>query len=142
MNDGSFFREGVRMDRPIAYDKLAREERFVRMRARDVAQLKIDQGLPPFPDLGSRESIKERVHGIMVGEMQAMEGAGRSVYDFPDAPWEFTMDMARQVWDESATWRSTSGSSSTWMAMWASTRRPPSSGVAPARKTRRRGWRA
>jgi uncharacterized ferritin-like protein (DUF455 family) len=89
------------MDRPIAYDKLAREERFVRMRARDVAQLKIEQGLTPFPDLGSRESIKERVHGIMVGEMQAMEGAGRSVYDFPDAPWEFTMDMARQVWDES-----------------------------------------
>jgi uncharacterized ferritin-like protein (DUF455 family) len=89
------------MERLIAYDKLAREERFVRMRARDVAQLKIDQGLPPFPDLSSRESIKERVHGIMVGEMQAMEGAGRTVYDFPDAPWEFTMDMARQVWDES-----------------------------------------
>jgi uncharacterized ferritin-like protein (DUF455 family) len=89
------------MDRPIAYDKLAREERFVRMRARDVAQLKVEQGLTPFPDLGSRESIKERVHGIMVGEMQAMEGAGRSVYDFPDAPWEFIMDMARQVWDES-----------------------------------------
>ncbi|OGK78882.1 MAG: hypothetical protein A2X51_06310 [Candidatus Rokubacteria bacterium GWC2_70_24] len=89
------------MDRPVAYDKLAREERVVRMRARDVAEAKIEQGLPPFPDLRSRESIRERVHGIMVGEMQAMEGAGRSVYDFPDAPWEFTMDMARQVWDES-----------------------------------------
>jgi uncharacterized ferritin-like protein (DUF455 family) len=89
------------MERPIAYDKLAREERFVRMRARDVAQIKIEQGEPPFPDLSTRESIKERVHGIMVGEMQAMEGAGRSVYDFPDAPWDFTMDMARQVWDES-----------------------------------------
>jgi uncharacterized ferritin-like protein (DUF455 family) len=89
------------MDRPIAYDKLAREDRFVRMRARDVAQIKVEQGLSPFPDLLSRESIKERVHGIMVGELQAMEGAGRTVYDFPDAPWEFTMDMARQVWDES-----------------------------------------
>jgi len=89
------------MERPIAYDKLAREDRLARMRARDVAQLKIDQGLPPFPDLLSRDSIKERVLGIMVGELQAMEGAGRSVYDFPDAPWEFTMDMARQVWDES-----------------------------------------
>jgi uncharacterized ferritin-like protein (DUF455 family) len=89
------------MERPIAYDKLAREDRFVRMRARDVAQVKVDQGLPPFPDLSSRESIKERAHGIMVGEMQAMEGAGRTVCDFPDAPWEFTMDMARQVWDES-----------------------------------------
>ena len=89
------------MERMIAYDKLAREDRFVRMRAREVAQVKVDQGLPPFPDLASRESIKERAHGIMVGEMQAMEGAGRTVYDFPDAPWEFTMDMARQVWDES-----------------------------------------
>src|SRR5947209_16698964 len=37
----------------------------------------------------------------MVGELQAMEGAGRTVYDFPEAPWEFTLDMARQVWDES-----------------------------------------
>src|SRR3989475_9984762 len=36
----------------------------------------------------------------MVGELQAMEGAGRTVCDFPDTPWEFTMDMARQVWDE------------------------------------------
>src|SRR3977135_4224266 len=89
------------MERPIAYDKLAREDRLVRMRAREVAQLKIEQGLPPFPDLLSRDSIKERVHGIMVGELQAREGAGRTVYDFPDAPWEFTMDMARQVWDES-----------------------------------------
>src|SRR5437867_4459073 len=89
------------MDRPIAYDKLAREDRFVRMRAREVAELKVAQGLPPFPDLSSRESIKERVHGIMVGELQAMEGAGRTVCDFPDTPWEFTMDMARQVWDES-----------------------------------------
>jgi uncharacterized ferritin-like protein (DUF455 family) len=89
------------MDRPIAYDKLAREDRMIRLRARDVAQAKIDQGLAPFPDLATRESIKERMHGIMVGELQAMEGAGRSVYDFPDAPWEFTLDMARQVWDES-----------------------------------------
>lgn len=89
------------MDRPIAYDKLAREDRFIRMRARRVAEIKTEQSLPPFPDLSSRESIKDRVHGILVGELQAMEGAGRTVYDFPDAPWEFTLDMARQVWDES-----------------------------------------
>jgi uncharacterized ferritin-like protein (DUF455 family) len=89
------------MERPIAYDKLAREERFVRRRARDLAQLRMDQGLPPMADLASRESIRERVHGILVGELQAMEGAGRTVCDFPDAPWEFSLDMARQVWDES-----------------------------------------
>lgn len=89
------------MERPIAYDKLAREDRFVRMRARRVAEIRMEQGLPPFPDLSSLEAIRERVHGVLVGELQAMEGAGRTVYDFPDTPWEFTMDMARQVWDES-----------------------------------------
>jgi uncharacterized ferritin-like protein (DUF455 family) len=89
------------MERPIPYDKLAREDRFVRRRARDVGALRVEQGLPPMADLASRESIRERVHGILVGELQAMEGAGRTVCDFPDAPWEFTLDMARQVWDES-----------------------------------------
>src|SRR5437016_10722809 len=89
------------MERQIAFDKLAREDRMVRRSAREVAESKISQCLPPFPGLSSRDSIKERAHGIMVGEMQAMEGAGRTVYDFPDAPWEFSLDMARQVWDES-----------------------------------------
>src|SRR5437016_8248117 len=89
------------MDRLIAYDRLAREDRFVRMRARDVGELKVEQGLPPFPGLVTCEQMRDRVHGILVGEMQAMEGAGRTVFDFPDAPWEFTLDMARQVWDES-----------------------------------------
>src|SRR5438045_7355949 len=89
------------MDRLIAYDRLAREDRFVRMRAREVGELKVEQGMPPFPGLVTREQMRDRVHGILVGEMQAMEGAGRTVYDFPDAPWEFTLDMARQVWDES-----------------------------------------
>jgi uncharacterized ferritin-like protein (DUF455 family) len=89
------------MERPIAYDKLARDERFVRRRGRDVVAMRMEQGLTPLADLASRDSIRERVHGILVGELQAMEGAGRTVCDFPDAPWEFTMDMARQVWDES-----------------------------------------
>lgn len=41
-----------------------------------------------------------RMHGILVGEIQALEGAARSLWDFPDAPWEFKMNMARQTWDE------------------------------------------
>ena len=45
--------------------------------------------------------LKVRLHGIFVGEMQALEGAGRTLWDFPDAPWEFRMNMARQCWDES-----------------------------------------
>ena len=41
-----------------------------------------------------------RIHGIFLGELQALEGAARSLWDFPDAPWEFKMNMARQCWDE------------------------------------------
>ena len=41
-----------------------------------------------------------RMHGIFVGELQALEGSARSLWDFPDAPWEFKMNMARQSWDE------------------------------------------
>jgi len=44
--------------------------------------------------------LKTQLHGIFVGELQAMEAAGRTVYDFPDAPWDFKMNMARQTWDE------------------------------------------
>jgi uncharacterized ferritin-like protein (DUF455 family) len=44
--------------------------------------------------------LKTQLHGIFVGEMQALEAAGRTVWDFPDSPWEFRMNMARQCWDE------------------------------------------
>jgi uncharacterized ferritin-like protein (DUF455 family) len=44
--------------------------------------------------------LKTQLHAIFVGELQAMEAAGRTVWDFPDAPWEFKMNMARQSWDE------------------------------------------
>jgi uncharacterized ferritin-like protein (DUF455 family) len=90
------------MQKFLAYDQLAREDRFVRMRARRVAEIRREQGLPPFPDMRDIESLRNRLHGILVGELQAMEGAGRTVCDFADdVPWEFTLDMARQVWDES-----------------------------------------
>jgi uncharacterized ferritin-like protein (DUF455 family) len=51
-------------------------------------------------DPAAQTRIKLRMHGIYVGELQALEGAGRSLWDFPDAPWEFKMNMARQCWDE------------------------------------------
>jgi uncharacterized ferritin-like protein (DUF455 family) len=44
--------------------------------------------------------LRVRMHGIFMGELQALEGAGRTLWDFPDAPWEFKMNMARQCWDE------------------------------------------
>jgi len=56
---------------------------------------------PIDPDApAADERLKMRLHGIFVGELQALEGAGRSLWDFPDAPWEFKMNMARQCWDE------------------------------------------
>jgi len=44
--------------------------------------------------------LRAQLHGIFVGELQAMEAAGRTLWDFPDAPIEFKMNMARQAWDE------------------------------------------
>jgi len=57
---------------------------------------------------GGRQSQTERtplqmkiqLHGIFVGELQALEAAGRTLWDFPESPWEFKMNMARQCWDE------------------------------------------
>jgi uncharacterized ferritin-like protein (DUF455 family) len=46
------------------------------------------------------------MHSIFVGEIQALEGAGRTCWDFEtgdgrdDAPLALKLDMARQCWDE------------------------------------------
>src|SRR5260370_8675263 len=90
------------MQKMIPVDKLARpDDRIMVSRAR-VLQARIDKGLASASALpGEEEFLKFRLHGIAAGEMQAMEAAGRTLFDFPDAPWEFQLDMARQVWDES-----------------------------------------
>jgi uncharacterized ferritin-like protein (DUF455 family) len=44
--------------------------------------------------------LRLQLHGVFVGELQALEAAGRTLWDFPDAPWEFKLNMARQCWDE------------------------------------------
>jgi uncharacterized ferritin-like protein (DUF455 family) len=51
---------------------------------------------------GDRSDLQMRMqlHGIFVGELQALEAAGRTLWDFPDLPWAFKMNMARQCWDE------------------------------------------
>lgn len=56
---------------------------------------------PIDPDVpASLTRLLLRMHGIFVGEIQALEGAARSLWDFPDTPWDFKMNMARQCWDE------------------------------------------
>jgi uncharacterized ferritin-like protein (DUF455 family) len=59
----------------------------------------LNEPLRPGDDAATTR-LQLRMHGIFVGELQALEGAGRSLWDFPDAPWEFKMNMARQCWDE------------------------------------------
>jgi len=48
----------------------------------------------------AKTQLQLRLHGVFVGELQALEGAARSLWDFPEAPWDFQMNMARQCWDE------------------------------------------
>jgi uncharacterized ferritin-like protein (DUF455 family) len=99
-------------------DKLARDERFVTVhmveRIADGRNARQDSGkgpgrlTPTRPD--APDAARQLMHGIFVGEIQALEGAGRTCWDFPvgketeeqpDAvPFELKLDMARQCWDE------------------------------------------
>jgi uncharacterized ferritin-like protein (DUF455 family) len=91
---------------------LARDERFQRIRIEDAifdprnlnpeAQ---QNGLAPNFETSS-DNARGLMHGIFVGEIQALEGAGRTCFDFEagngrdEAPFGLKLDMARQCWDE------------------------------------------
>ncbi len=106
------------MKKLISPDELARDDRFTRADMMDRIQdprngseaanrgngrLKPDRADGP-------DAARALMHGIFVGEIQALEGAGRTCYDFevgkagtPDdneIPFELKLDMARQCWDE------------------------------------------
>jgi len=49
----------------------------------------------------SAESQREKLHREYNTEVQGMEIAAQSLAEFPDAPWELRMEIARQCWDES-----------------------------------------
>jgi uncharacterized ferritin-like protein (DUF455 family) len=89
------------MQKFIPVDKLARPDNWIVLRGRQAREIREEQGLEGRPLPFDEETLRTRLHGIMTGEYQAMEAAGRTLFDFPDAPWEFQLDMARQVWDES-----------------------------------------
>jgi len=46
-------------------------------------------------------SMRERLHRHMNNETGAIEIAAQCLADFPEAPWELRMHLARQCWDES-----------------------------------------
>ena len=98
---------------------LARDGRFVRVNNEDrFADPRGPRGLaggrpgrkgnnrltPDLPE--APDAARALMHGIFVGEIQALEGAGRTCWDFEtgkgreEAPFELKLDMARQCWDE------------------------------------------
>ncbi len=93
------------MRKNIPPSALARDERFNRQtteqrfldRRNPVDIGKVD---PTAEDVADR--ARRRMHGIFVGEVQALEGAGRTAFDFSteEVPYELKLDMARQCWDE------------------------------------------
>ena len=108
-------------------EDLARDERFVQTNMAERMQDARQPRLRDAPASGTRSSAKSRaatarltpdrpdasdaarslMHGIMTGEIQALEGAGRTAHDFASGdgtndtiPFELKLDMARQAWDE------------------------------------------
>jgi hypothetical protein len=64
----------------------------------DVVQRDVD--MHEYADM-SEVSRRERLHRHMNNEIGSLEIAAQMLVDFPDAPWELRMQLARQCWDES-----------------------------------------
>ena len=117
------------MKRFLPVQELARDARFKRISIEDRMSDRRTAGRPPSlatdekgdkpgekkrrnqrlsPDLpDAPDRARSLMHGIFVGEIQALEGAGRTCWDFEvgkgseEVPFELKLDMARQCWDES-----------------------------------------
>jgi uncharacterized ferritin-like protein (DUF455 family) len=96
--------------RTLPVEDLARDERFERVALTDRAT---DPRSPAFREGGHKgpgkltparpdapDAARVLMHGIFMGEIQALEGAGRTCWDFDDIPFQLKLDMARQCWDE------------------------------------------
>jgi uncharacterized ferritin-like protein (DUF455 family) len=103
------------MRKSFPVEDLARDGRFQRVQmierindprsgggSRSVrGPLKLTPARPDAPD-----AARGLMHGIFVGEIQALEGAGRTCWDFEtgdgreETPFALKLDMARQCWDE------------------------------------------
>ena len=103
------------MKRILPVEELARDTRFQRINIEEVV---FDPRNAVRDDRSQRNAFKatdpdapdasrQLMHSIFVGEIQALEGAGRTCWDFDtgegrdEAPFELKLDMARQCWDES-----------------------------------------
>src|SRR3954462_10627243 len=98
------------MRKSFPADDLARDGRFRRARPEGPVEGPRAQSLPAgrrpgklTPDRpDAAHAARQMMHGIFVGEIQALEGAGRTVWDFDDdeAPFALKLDRARQCGDE------------------------------------------
>jgi uncharacterized ferritin-like protein (DUF455 family) len=94
------------MRRNIAPESLARDSRFHRIttveRFSDPRPLLDERKMDPEA-LDVPDRARRQMHGIFVGEIQALEGAGRTAWDYDSpaqVPFALKLDMARQCWDE------------------------------------------
>jgi uncharacterized ferritin-like protein (DUF455 family) len=94
------------MRRNIAPESLARDARFHRIttveRFSDPRPLLDERKMDPEA-LDVPDRARRQMHGIFVGEIQALEGAGRTAWDYDSpgqVPLALKLDMARQCWDE------------------------------------------
>jgi uncharacterized ferritin-like protein (DUF455 family) len=106
------------MRKSFPVEDLARDDRFVRVPMierindpRNASQSQRRGNGRLTPDRADApDAARALMHGIFVGEIQALEGAGRTCWDFevgsgngegiPEIPFELKLDMARQCWDE------------------------------------------
>ena len=57
-----------------------------------------DAEMHEFGDM-SDIARREMIHRHMTNEMTSVDMAAACVAEFPDAPWELRMELARQAWD-------------------------------------------
>ena len=60
-----------------------------------------DADMHEHDDQSSEAARRENLHRHMTNEMVSLEIAAACLYEFPDAPWELRLELARQCWDES-----------------------------------------
>jgi uncharacterized ferritin-like protein (DUF455 family) len=86
------------LQRDSRFIRITTEQRFADERPNDLGE---DRRLDP-ESAESFDRARRQMHGIFVGEIQALEGAGRTAFDYTteETPLQMKLDMARQCWDE------------------------------------------
>lgn len=58
-----------------------------------------DADMHEYPE-GTELAARETVHRHMSNEITSLDIAAQCLVEFPDAPWELRLELARQCWDE------------------------------------------